>query len=137
MGRDMNNNKILVIEDNKLNMKLVRNLLRLENYQVIEAENAETGIELAQAHQPDLILMDIQLPGMSGLDATKILKENASLKSIPIIVLTSYAMKGDDDMAFDAGCDGYMTKPIDTPKFLEYVAKFLYGHNKNKESAIG
>ena len=133
----MNSYKILVIEDNKLNMKLVRDLLRLENYQVIEAENAETGIELAQAHQPDLILMDIQLPGMSGLDATTILKKNSILKSIPIIALTSYAMKGDEDMVFAAGCDGYMTKPIDTQVFLEYVAKFLRGHNNNQKSATG
>ena len=130
MGRRMNNHKILIIEDNKLNMKLVRELLKLEKYQIIEAENAETGIELAKAHQPDLILMDIQLPGMSGFEATKILKENTLLQNIPVIALTSYAMKGDEDKAYEAGCNGYITKPIDTQKFLEYVSKFLNGHSK-------
>jgi len=125
--------KILVIEDNKLNMKLVRDLLKIGKYQVFEAVDAETGIELAQVHKPDLILMDIQLPGINGLDATKILKEKTKFNSIPIIALTGCAMRGDKKKALDAGCVGYITKPIDTRAFLEKVAQFLNGHPKNTE----
>ena len=129
----MTNNKILVIEDNELNMKLVRDLLKIGEYQVFEAGDAETGIELAKVHNPDLILMDIQLPGINGLDATKILKEKARLNSIPIIALTGCAMRGDKKKALDAGCVGYITKPIDTRAFLKKIAQFLNGHSKSSE----
>ena len=129
----MTNGKVLVIEDNKLNMKLVRDLLKIGKYQVFEAEDAETGIELAQVHKPDLILMDIQLPGINGLDATKILKEKTKFSSIPIIALTGCAMRGDKKKALDAGCVGYITKPIDTRAFLEKIAQFLNGNPKSTE----
>lgn len=129
----MTNSKILVIEDNKLNMKLVRDLLKIGKYQVFEAVDAETGIELAQEHKPDLILMDIQLPGINGLDATKILKEKTKFNSTPIIALTGCAMRGDKKKALDAGCVGYITKPIDTRAFLKKVAQFLNGHPKSTE----
>ena len=87
---------ILVVEDNELNMKLVRSLLRLGKYRILEATDAETGIEMARADPPDLILMDIQLPGMDGLSATRMIKEDQALKEVPVVALTSYAMQGED-----------------------------------------
>lgn len=105
-------------------MKLVRSLLQLEKYQVIEAENAEKGIQLARDHQPDLILMDIQLPGMDGLKATELISNDENLKNIPILALTSYAMEGDEEKALAAGCVGYITKPIDTRSFSKTIAEY-------------
>jgi len=126
----MSNNTILVIEDNELNMKLVRGLLSLGNYMMIEATDAEIGIRMAHEHRPDLILMDIQLPGMDGLEATKIISKDADLKGTPIIALTSYAMEGDEKKAELAGCAGYITKPIDTRNFLNIISKFLDNDQK-------
>ena len=123
----MGNKTILVIEDNELNMKLVRSLLKMSSYVMVEAVDAETGIKLAREKKPDLILMDIQLPGMDGLSATKIIKTDPSLKDTVIIALTSHAMEGDDKKVRDAGCDGYITKPIDTRNFLQTVADYLNG----------
>lgn len=117
--------KILMIEDNPINAELVIDLLELEGYEVIHAENAEKGIELAHKEMPALILMDVGLPGMDGLEATKILKNDEKTKDIPILVLTSHAMKGDAEMAKEAGGDGYITKPIDTREFPKQVARFL------------
>ena len=114
---------ILIIEDNELNMKLVRSLLQLEKYQIIEAENAEKGIQLARDHQPDLILMDIQLPGMDGLRATELISNDENLKDIPILAMTSYAMEGDEEKALAVGCVGYITKPIDTRSFSKTIAE--------------
>jgi CheY-like chemotaxis protein len=121
----MNEKKILVIEDDELNMKLVRTLLALGGYQAIEAWDAEEGIAKAHADPPDLILMDIQLPGMDGLSATQIIKKDEALKAIPIIALTAFAMQGDDRKAIDLGCNGYITKPIDTRKFLLQIEEFM------------
>jgi CheY-like chemotaxis protein len=117
--------KVLVVEDNELNMKLVKKLLQLGSYQVLEAKDAEKGILIAAEHLPDLILMDIQLPGMDGLTATKLLKKNDALKNIPVIALTSYAMQGDEEKAIDAGCAGYLTKPINTRDFLDHIDQYL------------
>ena len=94
-------------------------------YTMLEAFNAESGIELARRHQPDFILMDIQLPGMDGLRATRILKEDPLLKEIPVVALTSFAMQGDEDKAISAGCDAYITKPIDTRSFLQTISRYL------------
>jgi two-component system cell cycle response regulator len=116
---------ILVIEDNEMNMKLVRSILMLSRYRVLEAVNAEDGIQLAREHNPELILMDIQLPGMDGLSATRIIKKDPALKAIPVVALTSYAMPGDDKKALEAGCEAYITKPIDTRSFLGIVKKFF------------
>ena len=116
---------ILVIEDNKLNMKLVNGLVKIGKYRMLEAIDAESGIQLVREQRPDLVLMDIQLPGMDGLSATKIIKEDPELKDIPIVALTSYAMQGDEEKALAAGCTGYITKPIDTRKFLETVSEYL------------
>jgi CheY-like chemotaxis protein len=120
---------ILVVEDNKLNMKLVKGLIKIGKYRLLEAMDAESGIELIREKRPDLVLMDIQLPGMDGLSATKIIKEDPELKDIPIVALTSYAMQGDKEKALAAGCTGYITKPIDTRKFLETVSQYLNGDN--------
>jgi CheY-like chemotaxis protein len=121
----MQNKTVLVIEDNPLNMKLAAALLRIGRYQVLEAVDAETGIQLAREHKPDLILMDIQLPGMNGLIATKLIREDAMLKHIPVVALTSYAMPGDRERVLENGCSGYVSKPIDTRAFLETVSGFL------------
>jgi CheY-like chemotaxis protein len=120
---------ILVVEDNKLNMKLVNGLIKIGKYRMIEAIDAESGIELIREQRPDLVLMDIQLPGMDGLSATKVIKEDPDLKDIPIVALTSYAMQGDKEKALAAGCTGYITKPIDTRKFLETVSQYLKDDN--------
>lgn len=121
----MNNIKILVIEDNMMNMKLVRSLLRLKKFEVIEASDGEMGIKLAEEYLPNLILMDIQLPGIDGLTATSIIKQNPKLRHIPIIALTSHAMRGDDLKAREAGCEGYITKPIDTRHFHDNITRYL------------
>jgi CheY-like chemotaxis protein len=120
---------ILVIEDNKLNMKLVNGLIKIGKYRMLEAIDAESGIQLIREQRPDLVLMDIQLPGMDGLSATKIIKEDPDLKDIPIVALTSFAMQGDEEKALAAGCTGYITKPIDTRKFLETVSQYLKDDN--------
>ena len=109
---------ILVIEDNPLNMKLLRGLLKISNYTMLEAGDAETGLEMAAKEQPDLILMDIQLPGMDGLTATRTLKETPGICHIPVIALTSYAMSGDKEKALAVGCTDYITKPISTKGLL-------------------
>lgn len=121
----MESKKVLVIEDNDLNMKLVAALLGIGHFEVIKAVNAEIGLQLARKERPGLILMDIQLPGMDGLTATRLIKEDKDLKDIPVIALTSYAMQGDEEKAIAAGCTGYIPKPIDTRKFMEAVEKFL------------
>ncbi len=117
--------KILIVEDTPVNMELVTDLLEVAGYQIIQAETAETGIERAQAEHPDLILMDISLPGMGGLTAAGILKQDQLTKDIPIIALTSHAMKDDEERIMASGCDGYITKPIDTREFPKTVASFI------------
>ncbi|MGD2014709.1 MAG: response regulator [Desulfobacterales bacterium] len=129
----MKTKTILVIEDNKLNMKLVKELINIGKYRMLEANDAESGIQQIREQQPDLVLMDIQLPGMDGLSATKIIKEDPALKDIPIIGLTSYAMQGDEEKALAAGCSGYITKPIDTRKFLETVSEYLKDDEHKEE----
>ena len=116
---------ILIVEDEPRNLKLIRDLLQASGYLTLEATDGAQGIELAKAHKPDLILMDIMMPNMDGFEATKILKADAETRNIPIIALTSYAMKGDEEKIREAGCDGYITKPIDTKEFLKKVAEYL------------
>ena len=124
-GSILANETDLVIEDNEMNMKLVRSLLQLGKYSVLEAVDGENGIQLARKHHPDLILMDIQLPGMDGLTATREIKNDSVMKEIPVVALTSYAMQGDEEKARDAGCAGYLSKPIDTRSFLKKIGQFL------------
>jgi CheY-like chemotaxis protein len=121
----MGNKTVLIVEDNDLNMKLVRSMLQLGPYQVLEAGDAETGIQIAREHLPDLILMDIQLPGMDGLQATRIIRKDPILSNIPVVALTSYAMQGDEQKATTAGCTGHIAKPIDTRRFLDMLAEYL------------
>ena len=116
---------VLIIEDNELNLKLVRSMLQLGHYQVLEVGDAESGIQLAREHLPDLILMDIQLPGMDGLQATQIIRSDPIIANIPVVALTSYAMQGDEQKAISAGCTGYIAKPIDTRNFLDILAGVL------------
>jgi CheY-like chemotaxis protein len=121
----MDNKTILVIEDNELNMKLVVSLLKMGNYGVLEAPDAETGMKILQEKKPDLILMDIQLPGMDGLTATQVIKADPDMQDIPVVAFTSFAMDGDEKKAFSAGCVGYITKPLDTQNFLTILKDFL------------
>ena len=116
---------VLVVEDNPLNMKLVRVLLSRASYIVLEATEAPIGISLAKEHRPDLILMDVQLPGMDGLSATRIVLEDPLLRDIPIVALTSFAMAGDEEKALQVGCVGYMTKPIETRTFLADIERYM------------
>lgn len=117
--------KILVIEDSPTNMKLVRLLLEGSGHTVLAAEDANTGIALAQREQPDLILIDIQLPGMDGLTATGLMKHDPATRHIPIAALTALAMKGDEERILAAGCDAYIAKPIHSMAFLERVRHLL------------
>ncbi|MDJ0829509.1 MAG: response regulator [Desulfobacterales bacterium] len=116
---------VLIIEDNELNRVLVKVLFEKNNYLVLEAENAEDGLDLAHQHQPDVIIMDIQLPGMDGITATKALKKDPTMQAIPVVALTSYAMQGDEERALAAGCSGYITKPINTRTFIQTVTQYI------------
>ncbi len=121
----MANARILIIEDNPKNLKLIRDLLQFKGYQTIEADSAEAGIELAREQHPTLILMDIQLPGIDGREAMKVLKADASTQQIPIIALTASAMKGDRERLLAEGFDGYIPKPVDIKAFPEQLESFL------------
>lgn len=121
----MKASKILIIEDNPLNMELAADLLGVAGYEVLQAPNAERGIQLARSLLPDLILMDTSLPGMDGLQATRILKGDAATQHIPVISLTANAMKGDEETALAAGALAYVTKPIDTRTFVKDISRFL------------
>jgi CheY-like chemotaxis protein len=117
--------KILVVDDNPINLKLVSDVLGFEGYKILKAVDAEEAQVVLAANLPDLILMDIALPGMDGLTLTRKLKADPRTRQIWIVALTAFAMKGDDRKAFEAGCDGYITKPIDTRKLPETVAEIL------------
>jgi two-component system, cell cycle response regulator DivK len=130
--------KVLVIEDNPLNLELVTDLLEAHGHIVWQARTAEEGLRLAQEGLPDVILMDLSLPGMDGLAATKALRANPATEHLPIIALTAHAMRGDEEIALNAGCDGYLAKPIDTRTFVAKVAGFIALANLrriNKEAA--
>lgn len=117
--------RILLVEDNAQNRRLAQFLLTSRGYVVYEATTGEEALELARAQRPDLILMDLQLPGLDGFAATRILKGDAATTAIPVIALTAYAMQGDQEKALEAGCDGYITKPIDTRGFPAAVRQYL------------
>lgn len=117
--------RVLIVEDNRTNMMLAIFLLESAGHTVLSAADAEAGLMLARAEQPDLILMDIQLPGMDGLEATAILKEADDTRAIPVIALTALAMKGDEERIRAAGCDGYIAKPMDYRRFLAAIADQL------------
>jgi two-component system cell cycle response regulator DivK len=117
--------KVLIVEDNELNMKLFRDLLEAHGYQTIESRDGVEALKVARDERPDLILMDIQLPEVSGLEVAKWIKEDESLKSIPIIAVTAFAMKGDEEKIREGGCEGYLAKPISLTSFLETVERHL------------
>ena len=122
----MEKRTVLVVEDNEMNMKLIRTVLQIKgNYQVLEATSAEDGIEMAQKYRPDIILMDIQLPGMDGLAATRLIKSDPELKYIPVVAVTSSAMLGDEEKALEAGCAGHIAKPIDVNSFVDTMEQFF------------
>src|SRR6202162_3684809 len=117
--------KVLVVEDNAGNMKLTTFLLQSAGHTVLGAATAEAGLALARDEQPNLILMDIQLPGMDGLEATAVLKRDAATRAIPVIALTALAMKGDEERIRAAGCDGYIAKPLAYKDFLAVISAQL------------
>lgn len=121
--------KILVIEDNASNMKFVTNLLEMNGYETLRSDNAEQGIVIAKKDIPDLILMDILLPGLDGITATKLLKDDKRTKNVPIIAMTSLAMKDDEERIRAAGFDHYITKPLNYKEFLETIKNILSGSN--------
>jgi two-component system cell cycle response regulator DivK len=116
---------ILIVEDEPRNLKLLRDLLQRFGYEILEALDGEQGVKLAGEKIPDLILMDIMMPKMDGLEATRIIKADTKTKHIPIIALTSYAMKGDREKTIEAGCDGYIAKPIDIKEVLKTIETYL------------
>jgi two-component system cell cycle response regulator DivK len=116
---------ILIVEDEPRNLKLLRDLLQRFGYEILEAPDGEVGVKLAGEKMPGLILMDIMMPKMDGLEATRIIKADEKTKHIPIIALTSYAMKGDREKTIEAGCDGYIAKPIDIKEVLKAIEHFL------------
>ena len=116
---------ILVIEDNEDNRRILRDLLTSAGYEVIEAVTGHEGVTAAETQDPELILMDIQLPDFDGYEATRRIKANATLSSIPIIAVTSYALSGDDVKAFEAGCDAYVTKPYSPRELLAKIREYL------------
>lgn len=117
--------KVLIVEDNELNMKLFQDLLEAHGIDTIETRDGQNVLQIAREQAPDLILMDIQLPEVSGLDVTKWLKEDEELKSIPVIAVTAFAMKGDEQKIRDGGCEDYISKPISVTNFLEVIGKHL------------
>ena len=118
----MNGKKILLVEDNPVNRRLAQFLLRSQGYEVCEATTAQEAFDVLKTERPDLIVMDIQLPGMDGLEAAKKIKAQPATANIPVVAVTSYAMKGDREKALAAGCAGYITKPIDKDTFIQEVA---------------
>jgi two-component system cell cycle response regulator DivK len=116
---------ILIVEDEPRNLKLLRDLLQRFGYEILEATDGEQGVKSAGEKMPDLILMDIMMPKMDGLEATRIIKADIKTKHIPVIALTSYAMKGDREKTIEAGCDGYIAKPIDIKEVLKTIETYL------------
>jgi len=121
----MDQKKILIVEDNELNMKLFHDLLEVHGYATLQTKDGREALQLAREHRPDLILMDIQLPEVSGLEVTKWIKADDELKSIPVIAVTAFAMKGDEEKIRSGGCEAYIAKPISVNSFLETIQTVL------------
>ena len=124
---------ILVVEDQEDNRRILHDLFTSQGYEIIEATNGLEGVSAAEMYRPSLILMDIQLPGIDGYEATRRIKSNPDLQKIPIIVVTSYALSGDDEKAFVAGCDAYVTKPFSPRELLAKVREFLPSTNAGEK----
>ncbi len=116
---------VLIVEDNELNMKLFHDLLEAYGYDTLQTRNGMEALQLARDHKPDLILMDIQLPEVSGLEVTKWLKDDEELRAIPVIAVTAFAMKGDEERIREGGCEAYISKPIAVASFIETVREFI------------
>ena len=116
---------VLIVEDNELNMKLFRDLLEAHGYETSGTSNGIEAIDLVRKMRPDLILMDIQLPQVSGLEVTKWIKDDPELRSIPVVAVTAFAMKGDEERIREGGCEAYLSKPISVGKFIETVRRFI------------
>src|SRR5262252_7280538 len=116
---------VLIVEDNELNMKLFHDLLDAHGYKTLQTRNGREALAIAREHRPDLILMDIQLPEVSGLEVTKWLKEDDQLKKIPVVAVTAFAMKGDEEVIRQGGCEAYISKPISVTGFLDTVRRFI------------
>lgn len=116
---------VLVVEDNELNMKLFHDLLQAHGYSVLQTRDGMDALRLARQHRPDLIIMDIQLPEVSGLEVTKWLKEDDDLSAIPVVAVTAFAMKGDEEKIREGGCEAYIAKPISVTSFMKTIREFL------------
>ena len=116
---------VLIVEDNELNMKLFNDLLEAHGYRVLQTREGLSALDIAREHKPDLILMDIQLPEVSGIEVTKWLKEDDDLRSIPVVAVTAFAMKGDEQKIREGGCEGYISKPISVASFLSTINSFF------------
>lgn len=125
IGEEHMPKRVMIVEDNELNMKLFRDLIEACGYETIQTRNGMEAMDLARKHRPDLILMDIQLPEVSGLEVTKWLKEDDELHVIPVIAVTAFAMKGDEERIRQGGCEAYVSKPISVPKFIETIKTYL------------
>jgi two-component system, cell cycle response regulator DivK len=117
--------KVLIVEDNDLNMKLFNDLLEANDYATLQTKDGLEAVSLARQHRPNLILMDIQLPEVSGLEVTRWLKQDAELCAIPVVAVTAFAMKGDEEKIREGGCEGYIAKPISVVNFLRTVERFV------------
>ena len=117
--------RVLVVEDQDDNRRIIRDLLTSNGFELIEAETGDEGVAVAAREKPDLILMDIQLPGLDGYEATRRIRANPDLKTTPVIAVTSYALSGDDKKAFAAGCNGYVTKPFSPRQLLDKIREYL------------
>ena len=117
---------ILIVEDNELNMQLFNDLLEAHDYRILQTHDGIEALKIAREHKPDLILMDIQLPEVSGLEVTKWIKEDETLRAIPVIAVTAFAMKGDEEKIRSGGCEAYIAKPISVASFLETIEKVLH-----------
>jgi len=124
--------KVLIVEDNPLNMRLIEMILKTNSYTLLKATDGEEALDIATRERPDLVLMDIRLPKVSGLEVARRLKENPAFSHIPIIALTAHAMKGDKEKAIEAGCDSYLSKPINTRELPKLVADMLLLRQQNK-----
>ena len=116
---------VLIVEDNAMNMRLFNDLLQAHDYNTVQTGTGHDAAQLAHDHKPDLVILDIQLPEISGLDIARQFKADATLKDIPLLAITAFAMKGDEENFLSQGCDGYLSKPISVPVFLEKIAYFL------------
>jgi len=129
--------KILIVEDSPLNMRLLEMVLRAKNYTLLKATDGEEALDMAIREQPDLIIMDIQLPKLNGLEVTRKLRETPAFNHTPIIAITAYAMKGDKERVIESGCDAYLSKPINTRELPEMIAEMLLQRQKDNPSING